>query len=86
VFGENLSFHDDQHISGRHILRIIKELDPQVWCHLFRETVAAEVVKSDSSLIGVFKIMMRLDLEEETTAWNYMRRFAVDIINEQEKK
>jgi len=85
MFGIDLFFHKDRHLSGRHILRIVKELNPRLWCHLFRETVGAEVVRSDQSLIGVFKVMMRLDLEKETTAWNYVRRFAVDVI-EHEKK
>lgn len=85
VFGGALSFYLDEHISGRQILRIVKELNPRAWCHLFRETVGAEVVKKDPTLIGVYKVMMRLDLEKETTAWNYMRRYAVDVI-EAEKR
>lgn len=84
IFGGALAFYQDKHISGRQILRIIKELNPKAWCHLFRETVGAEVVKKDPSLIGVFKVMMRLDLEKETTAWNYMRRYAVDLIDHKE--
>lgn len=82
VFGKTLAFYNDRHISGRHVLRIIKQLNPNAWCHLFRETVGAEVVKNDPTLIGVFKVMMRLDLEKETTAWNYMRRYAVDLIRQ----
>lgn len=82
VFGGSLAFYHDKHLSGRQILRIIKELNPKAWCHLFRETVGAEVVKNDPSLIGVFKVMMRLDLEKETTAWNYMRRYAADVIED----
>ncbi|MFQ5999446.1 MAG: tyrosine-type recombinase/integrase [Candidatus Bathyarchaeia archaeon] len=62
VFGTGLAFYEDKHISGRHILRIIKQLNPNAWCHLFRETVGAEAVKTDPPLIGVFKAMMRLDL------------------------
>lgn len=83
AFGATLIFHKDRHLSGRHILRIIKQLNPRAWCHLFRETVGAEVVKRDPTLIGVFKVMMRLDLERETTAWNYVRRFAVDVIRQE---
>jgi len=38
VFGQALAIHDDKHLSGRQILRIIKHLNPKAWCHLFRET------------------------------------------------
>lgn len=82
VFGGPLIFYENKHISGRQLLRIIKKLNPKAWCHLFRETVGAEIVKEDPSLIGVYKVMMRLDLEKETTAWNYMRRHAVDVVKE----
>lgn len=81
VFGHSFSYSLDKHLSGRQVLRIVKMMSPRIWCHLFRETAGAEVVREDSSIFGVFKVMMRLDLEKESTAWNYMRRYAIDVIN-----
>lgn len=84
IFGANLFFYLDKHISGRQVLRIIQELNPKAWCHLFRETMGAEVARKDPTLTGVFKVKMRLDLEDEATAWTYMRRYAADVIENEE--
>lgn len=84
IFGVGLLFYPDEHISGRHILRLVKALDPTAWCHLFREKVGASIVKKDPSIIAPFKVMRRLDLESYTTAFNYMRRYAEDIIETEE--
>lgn len=83
VFGEGFRFYHNKHLSGSQLWRIIKSLSPDVWCHLFRETAGAEVVKEDSSLMGVYKVMLRLDLERETTAWNYVKRYAIDKIKQE---
>lgn len=80
VFGHTVAFDYNNHLSGRQILRIIKQLDPQSWCHLFRETMGATIVREDPSIIAPFKVMQRLDLESYQTAFNYMRRYAVDVI------
>jgi len=84
IFGVGLSLYPDEHISGRHVLRLVKALDPTAWCHLFREKVGASIVKKDPSIIAPFKVMRRLDLESFTTAFNYMRRYAEDIIETEE--
>lgn len=49
-------------------------------CHLFRETVGAEIVREDNSIMAAFKVMLRLDLEDERTALRYVRRYAIDRI------
>jgi len=84
VFGTGLSFYEDKHLSGRQILRIIKQLNPRGWCHLFRETAGAEIVRADPSIIGVFKVQRRLDLEATQTAWRYVQRYAVDVIEHED--
>jgi len=84
VFGGAYVFSRDRHLSGRHVLRIIKMLNPQAWCHLFRETMGAKIVRSDPTIIAPFKVMRRLDLESHTTAFRYMQRYAADIIEEAE--
>jgi hypothetical protein len=47
---------------------------------LFRETVASDVVKQDNSIIAAFKVQERLDLEDMRTGFNYLQRFAKDVI------
>jgi len=86
IFGVGLLFYPGEHISGRHVLRLVKVLDPTAWCHLFREKVGASIVKKDPTIIAPFKVMRRLDLESFTTAFNYMRRYAEDIIESQENR
>lgn len=86
MFGQTLYFHKDKHLSTRQIRRIVEKLNPSAWPHLFRETQGAEIVKKDSSLIGVFKVQMRLDLDDQESAWKYMRRYATDVIEYEEKQ
>jgi len=76
----------NHHLSGRQILRIVKRANPRAWCHLFRETVGAEIVRKDPSIMAPFKVMRRLDLESYTTAFNYMKRYAADIIEYEGKE
>lgn len=86
VFGQALAFYKDKHLSGRQILRIIKELNEKAWCHLFRETRGAEIVRADekrlgeASILTVYRVKRALDLEKETTAWNYINRYATETI------
>jgi len=74
----------DKHISGRQVFNIVRQVSDSVWPHLFRETVAANVVRSDPSIIGVFKVQRRLDLEDYRTGFNYLRRYAADVISAEE--
>jgi len=70
----------NEHLSDRQLFNILRSLSTRVWCHLFRETAAADVIRQDSSLMGAFKVMTRLDLSDFRTGYNYLRRFASDII------
>jgi len=85
VFGYNVLLAD-AHISGRQVFRIVRSLSETIWPHLFRETVGADVIREDSSIIGAFKVMRRLDLEDFRTGFNYLKRFAGDIITREEQK
>ena len=43
-----------------------------------------ELVKQDNSIISAFKVQKRLDLEDMRTGFNYLQRFAKDIISRSE--
>ncbi len=85
VFGYNVIL-SDAHISGRQVFRIVRSLSETLWPHLFRETVGSDVIREDSSIIGAFKVMRRLDLEDFRTGFNYLKRFAGDVIRREEEK
>lgn len=91
VFNHAYILFPNQHLSGRQILRIIKQLNQKAWPHLFRETRGAEVVRADekrlgeASLMTVYRVKRTLDLERETTAWNYINRYATETIGEEEE-
>lgn len=85
VFGYNVIVFD-AHLTGRQIFNIVRSLSKTVWPHLFRETVGSDVIKSDPSIIGAFKVMRRLDLEDFRTGFNYLRRYAGDVIRREEEK
>jgi len=71
----------NKHLSTRQILRIVQKYNANVWCHLFRETVGADIVREDKSIMAVWKVKKRLDLEKTETAWRYMDRYGVDVIH-----
>lgn len=68
------------HLSTRQFLRIVQKYNSNVWPHLFRETVGADIVRSDKTIMAVWKVKKRLDLEKTETAWRYMDRYGVDVI------
>ena len=80
VFGHGYIMRD-AHISGRQVFNIVRGCTETVWPHLFRETVASDVVKQDPSIIAAFKVKKRLDLKDIKTGFRYLDRFAVDIID-----
>lgn len=80
VFG-NYMIVPDRHLSDREVFNIVRETSETLWPHLFRETVASDIVKQDNSIIAAFKVQKRLDLEDMRTGFNYLQRFAKDIIN-----
>lgn len=90
VFGQSYAFSKDKHLSGRQILRIIKQLNPKGWCHLFRETRGADVVRADekrtgeASLLTLYRVQKALDLEKTATAMHYINRFATETIEDEE--
>ncbi|MCW4054414.1 MAG: hypothetical protein NWE84_05785 [Candidatus Bathyarchaeota archaeon] len=78
VFGETYTIYPDSHLSGRHLLRLIKPLNKTVWLHLLRETKGAEVAKEyGNNLAGVYAVKETLDLERIDTAYSYVNRYAV---------
>jgi hypothetical protein len=79
VFG-NYVIVPDRHLSDREVFNIVRETSETLWPHLFRETVASDIVKQDNSIIAAFKVQKRLDLEDMRTGFNYLQRFAKEII------
>jgi len=79
VFG-NYFIIPDKHLSDREVFNIVRDTSETLWPHLFRETVASDIVKQDNSIIAAFKVQKRLDLEDMRTGFNYLQRFAKDII------
>ena len=76
---------DRTHLSTRQFLRIVQKYNEDVWCHLFRETVGADIVRSDKTIMAVWKVKKRLDLEKTETAWRYMDRYGVDVIKREDR-
>jgi hypothetical protein len=75
VFGTSYLVYDDKPMSGRQLLRIVKELNPNCWMHLFRNTKACEVARLyGRTLTAVQEVQDTLDLENEATAMIYVRR------------
>jgi hypothetical protein len=66
VFG-NYFIIPDKHLSDREVFNIVREASDTAWPHLFRETVASDIVKQDNSIIAAFKVQKRLDLEDIRT-------------------
>ena len=78
VFGESYKIIGDKHLSGSHLLELVKQLDPTVWLHLFRETKGSEIAKRlGHTLTAIYAVKDVLDLEKESTAYRYVRRYAV---------
>jgi integrase len=81
VFGKTLKIYPDDHIEGRQALNLFREVSDMAWPHLMRETVGAEIIKRDPTVIGVFKVKQRLDHDDVRTSLRYLERYATDIIN-----
>ena len=79
VFG-NYILIPDKHLTRKQVFNIVRESSKTIWCHLFRETVASDIIRQDNTVIAAFKVQRRLDLESYTTGFNYLRRFASDVI------
>jgi hypothetical protein len=73
VFGDYY-FFDFRHADGSTLLSIVKQLDPNVWMHLFRSTKAGHIAdKFGRTINAVHEVKDALDLEKEETAWNYIK-------------
>lgn len=81
VFGVGYTLDPNKHLSGRMLLNLVRQVSDDAWPHLFRETVGAEIVKSDPTIIGVFKVKQRLDHEDLKTSMGYLQRYAIDVID-----
>jgi hypothetical protein len=79
VFG-NYILILDKHLTGREVFNIVRSCTESFWPHLNRETVAADIISQDNSIIAAFKVQRRLDLENFVTGFNYLKRFASDVI------
>jgi integrase len=78
VFGSSYVVFENEHLSGRQLLNLVKPLNPKAWLHLFRETKGAEIAKAKGrTLDAVYSVRDTLDLENEETAYRYVRRYAV---------
>ena len=64
-------------LQGRQLLNIVKRLDPSLWCHLFRDSLGADIVKKHrGDVVSVYEVQRILDLERTSTAFRYLRRYA----------
>jgi len=51
-------------LQGRQLLNIVKTLDPTLWCHLFRDSLGADIVKKyKGDVVSVYEVQRILDLE-----------------------
>jgi hypothetical protein len=75
---QNYIVEPEKHLSGRQLLRLIKPLNSKMWLHLLRETKGAEISRDlGMNITAVTEVKNMLDLEREETAWNYVRRYAI---------
>jgi integrase len=90
VFGHYM-IQPEKHLKRVQIWNIIKFLNPNAWCHLFREGRGASIVKEDertkgeASLLTVFRVKEGLNLVREETALRYVRRYASEIISHEQE-
>jgi len=73
----------NKYLSDRALFNIVRGVSETIWPHLFRETVASDIVKQDNSIFAAFKVKRRLDLEDIKTGFGYLDRFSKDIIKNQ---
>lgn len=85
VFGSVIIL-SDSHIGGRQVFNVVRNLSETLWPHLFRETAASDVIKQDNSIIAAFKVQRRLDLADFRTGFNYLKRFAAEVIEREENR
>ena len=79
VFGTYV-INPEKHLSGRQVFNIVRENSESIWCHLFRETKGADVVKQDDSINAIFTVQQALDLENFETAFKYVKRYSKQVL------
>jgi hypothetical protein len=80
IFGR-YALYPNAHVTGRTVFNIIRECSEKIWPHLGRETAASDVVQTDDSINGIFKVQQTLDLSSFQTAFNYVKRFSKQVIS-----
>jgi integrase len=91
LFGQNYLVDETKHASGQEIWRILKTLNPNDWPHQHREKRAVKVIRTAEAKRGqadlntVYQVRDVLDLERETTAYNYIRRFQTQRVEEEDE-
>lgn len=83
-FGGAFKVRSENHFSRQTGHNRLKSISENIFAHLFRDTMGAQVAREDGSIVGVFKVMVRLDLESTTSAMRYVRRYAIDEIKQEE--
>jgi integrase len=87
------NYHIDgsKHLQNRQFENVIKQLNARAWCHLFRETRGAAIVKKDerekgeASLETVYRVKRSLNLQNTETAFRYIDRYGSERIAEEEE-
>jgi integrase len=91
MFGQAYLIDQTKHAHGQEVWRIIKKLNPNDWPHLHREKRAVKVIRADEAKYGeanmetIYRVKSVLDLERETTAYNYVRRHETQKVEEEEE-
>jgi len=90
IFGFSMLLDNSKHAEPQEIWRIIKTLNPNDWPHQHREKRAVKVIRNAEAKTGnadlntVYQVRDVLDLERETTAYNYIRRFQTQRVEDEE--
>lgn len=77
----------ERHITRRTVHNIVTrtETGRLMWPHLFRETQGARVVRRHGdTIVSIFAVKRRLDLENPDTALRYVERYGTDLIQPEE--
>jgi hypothetical protein len=82
IFGKYVMY-PNEHLSGRQVFNLIRDNSQKIWPHLGRETAAYDVVQTDNSINGIFKVQQALDLSSFATAFNYVKRFSKQEVKRQ---
>lgn len=85
VFGM-LVVYPSKPVCGKTVFNIIRGCSESIWPHLNRESVAADIIKRDNTIAGIYAVQEALDLDPATgfqTASRYARRYGRQIVQRQ---